>query len=76
MKSTEIEPSGGLVLECGRCGESLVLLGLEEDWRSEGRTVFGCAECGEELTLDDRLKDEEPAVREIRRLPGGAGGSP
>ncbi len=60
VKSTEIEPSGGLVLECSRCGEELVLLGLEEDWRSEGRTSFGCRGCGEELTLADRLPEHEP----------------
>jgi hypothetical protein len=45
-----------MVLEC-RCGERLVLLGLEEDWYSELRTVFEC-ECGEELTLADRLDEE------------------
>ena len=47
----------------------LVLVGLEEDWRSEGRTAFGCA-CGKEVTLDgDRLKDEEPnAMREDGEL--------
>ncbi len=60
VKSTEIEPSGGLVLECGRCGEELVLLGPEEDWRSEGRTSFGCGGCGEELALADRLPEHEP----------------
>ena len=60
MKSTEIEPSGGLVLECARCGEELVLLGPEEDWRSEGRTSFECGGCGEGLTLADRTPEHEP----------------
>lgn len=60
MKSTEIEPSGGLVLECARCAESLVLLGPEEDWRSEGRTSFECGGCGEGLALADRLPEHEP----------------
>jgi hypothetical protein len=60
MKSTEIEPSGGLVLQCGGCGEELVLLGPEEDWRSEGRTSFECGGCGEELALADRLPEHEP----------------
>ncbi len=60
VKSTEIEPSGGLVLECERCKERLVLLGPEEDWRSEGRTSFGCGGCGEELALADRPLEHEP----------------
>ena len=64
MRIAQVEPSGRTVLGCLRCGERLVLFGLEEDWRSEGRTTFGCA-CGEEVTLDDdRLEDEEPTTRE------------
>jgi len=31
--------SKSIVLEC-RCGEKLLLLGREADWRKEGRTVF------------------------------------
>ena len=60
MESTEIEPSGGLVLECGKCEERLVLLGPQEDWRSEGRTSFGYGGCGEELALADRPPEHEP----------------
>ena len=51
-----------IVLGCG-CGERLILLGLEEDWRSE-KTVFEC-ECGAPLTLVDRVYEE---VADIRRL--------
>ncbi len=76
MKSTEIDPSGGLVLECGRCGEELILLGAEEDWRSEGRTSFGCGGCGEELILDHRLGDKELTMRKVGVPPGGASGGP
>ena len=60
MRMAEIETSGRIVLRCEGCGEKLVLLGSEEDWRSEGRTSFGCGGCGEELTLDDRLPEHEP----------------
>ncbi len=49
------------------------LFGLEEHWRSEGRTAFGCS-CGEELTLNGHLEDEERKVRKIGGLPSGAGG--
>jgi hypothetical protein len=49
-----------IVLEC-RCGERLVLLGLEEDWYSEGRTTFEC-ECGGRITLADRLEEGGPYV--------------
>ena len=48
-----------IVLRC-ECGERLVLLGREEDWYSEGRTIFEC-ECGEKLTFADRFYEEEPA---------------
>jgi hypothetical protein len=38
-------------LEC-ECGERVILIGREEDWRSEVRTTFEC-ECGKKLALDD-----------------------
>ena len=62
-----LESSGRIILECG-CGERLILLGLEEDWRSEQRTVFECS-CGKGLTLSDRLNED---VLEFRRLMRGA----
>jgi hypothetical protein len=43
-----VTSSGRIILECN-CGERLILLGHEDDWRSE-RTVFRC-ECGQSLTL-------------------------
>ncbi len=56
-----------VVLECG-CGERLVLLGLEEDWYSEGRTAFEC-ECGRRITLADRVDEEGSYVPDpIRAL--------
>jgi hypothetical protein len=63
-----------MVLEC-KCGERLVLLGLEEDWYSELRTVFDC-ECGERLTLANRLDEDglilvdssDDAARGVREL--------
>ena len=51
-----------IVLRC-ECGERLILLGREEDWRSEGRTIFEC-ECGEKLTLADRFDEKESALAE------------
>jgi hypothetical protein len=62
-----LESSGRIILECG-CGERLILLGLEEDWRSEQRTEFECS-CGKGLTLSDRLNED---VLEFRRLMRGA----
>ncbi|HZY56735.1 MAG TPA: hypothetical protein VFE09_02930 [Rubrobacteraceae bacterium] len=52
------------MLEC-RCGERLILLGLEDDWRSE-RTVFNC-DCGERLTLADRVDEEMLVATELLR---------
>lgn len=73
VRIAQVEPSGQAVLRCAGCGEGVVLIGLEEDWRSEGGTAFGCS-CGEELTLDDHLEDEERKVRGTGELPSGAGG--
>jgi len=44
--------SKSIVLEC-RCGEKLLLLGDEADWRKEGRTVFECIGCGKRLSLTE-----------------------
>ena len=44
------------VLKCRKCGEKIILLGPEEDWRSR-RAVFRCA-CGQKLSLDGRAKEE------------------
>jgi hypothetical protein len=54
-----VECSGRVVLECDRCGEALILLGHEEDWRSEGAS-FGCS-CGQTLTLANR-RDRDAAL--------------
>jgi hypothetical protein len=45
-----------MVLEC-ECGEKVILLGSEEDWRSR-RAVFRCEGCGQKLTLDGRTEEE------------------
>ena len=47
------------ILEC-ECGESIVLVGAEDDWRSR-RAVFKCG-CGRKLTLDDRADQEALAA--------------
>ncbi len=43
------------VLGCRRCKESLILLGHEEDWESEGRTTFECHQCGGAISLANNL---------------------
>jgi len=48
-----VDCSEGLVIECGGCGEKLLLLGRESDWRSEGRMTFECGGCGKDLSLKD-----------------------
>jgi hypothetical protein len=57
--------SGRIVLECKRCGDSLTLLGLEEDWNLED-TEFEC-ECGANLTLAKRNNDESIAIKRLLR---------
>ena len=73
-RCSELEVSGRIVLGCGSCGERVVLLGREDDWYSEGRTVFAC-ECGSRLTLADRVGEGDldfaELLRELRTANGG-----
>ena len=64
-----VECSGRVVLECGNCGEALILLGHEEDWRSEGAS-FGC-HCGQTLTLVNRRDRDAVLTLEEDRSAGG-----
>ena len=69
-----IECLGRIILWCGECGEALVLLGCEEDWRAQ-RTFFEC-HCGQKLTLANRrdggvlTPEEERTARELLRSLG------
>jgi len=65
-----LESPGRIILQCG-CGERLILLGLEEDWRSEQRTEFECL-CVKGLTLSTNRLNED--VLAFRRLLRGARG--
>ena len=56
-------------LECGSCGERLVLLGDEDDWSTEGDTAFACG-CGVQLTLGDRVKPGEAFGARLMRALG------
>lgn len=64
-----MECSGQIVLGCG-CGDKLILLGLEEDWRLE-RTDFKCT-CGKGLTLDAAEPGPNEEVLEIAKLLRGS----
>ena len=55
-----------IVLGCERCGEKLVLLGLEDDWRASGHGVFEC-ECGAELSFANRADEEALLVKDLLR---------
>ena len=67
-RCSELEVSDSIVLGCESCGERVVLLGREDDWYSEGRTVFEC-ECGAKLALADRVGDANLALAELMRGP-------
>ena len=45
-----------IVLTCEDCGDKLVLLGSEEEWRSR-HAVFTCG-FGHKLTIDGRTEEE------------------
>ena len=62
-----VVPSGQIVLECSRCGEHLILLGLEEDWSKEHRDAFGCNGCGETVTLAHRIDGTAYNIKTLLR---------
>ncbi len=55
-----------IVLDC-LCGESLILIGFEEDWKAEHKE-FVC-ECGAKLTLANR---RDGAALDIKSLIQGS----
>ena len=58
LEEWTVDHSGRIILRCKKCTQRLILLGLEEDWVSEGRTEFEC-KCGKRLTLErDRALEE------------------
>ncbi len=63
LEERTLECSGRIVLDC-QCGDRLILLGQEEDWRSEGRSDFECG-CGKNLTFADRPDEEVLAVKRL-----------
>jgi hypothetical protein len=67
LEEWTVDYSGKIILECKKCGEHLTLLGLEEDWLSEGRTEFEC-NCGKWLTLgrDRSYKENHEAAVGVR----------
>lgn len=70
LEESFVDCSGRITLECKGCGESMILLGLEEDWGPE-RSEFGC-QCGRRLTLADRANEEVLSVRRLLRGTIGA----
>ena len=62
-----VVPSGQIVLECSRCGDHLILLGLEEDWPKEHRDAFGCSWCGDTVTLAHRIDGTAYTIKTLLR---------
>ena len=60
-----IEASGLIVLECGGCGERLLLLGREEDWPKEHWDAFACSGCGNTITLAHRVDGTAYAIKSL-----------
>jgi hypothetical protein len=67
LHERNLECSGQIVLWCG-CGENLILLGLEEDWRSELAPLSFECHCGQGLTLDAAEAGPSEEVLEIVKL--------
>ncbi len=49
------------ILACN-CGELLIVLGGEDEWRSEGPAVFECGACAAKITLPE---DEGRELEEV-----------
>ena len=45
----KLEPDR-IVLECHQCGETMIVLGCEEDWYTDENISFEC-QCGQRLTI-------------------------
>ena len=58
LEEWTVDHSGRIILRCKKCTQRLILLGLEEDWVSEGRTEFEC-KCGKRLSLGRDRSHEE-----------------
>jgi hypothetical protein len=62
-----VEASGQIVLECGGCGERLILLGLEEDWSKEHGDAFDCRGCDKTVTLAHRVDGTANTLKSLLR---------
>jgi hypothetical protein len=69
MKVSErtIDTSGQIVLECGGCGERVILLGHEDDWSREHRHAFKCSGCNKAVTLADRVDGAAYTTKSLLR---------
>ena len=63
---TRTGPTEGTILAC-KCGELVIVLGGEDEWRSEGQASFECGACGTKITLpeDEGRGPEEVGYRAI-----------
>ena len=64
---TRIEPTMRRTILACNCGELLIVLGGEDEWRSEGPAVFECGACAAKITLpeDEGREPEEVAYRAL-----------
>jgi len=66
---TQIEPTRQRTILACKCGELLVVLGGEDEWRHEGgRTSFECGACDSRITLpehEDRRGQEGAGYRSL-----------
>ncbi len=73
LEEWTVDHSGRIILRCKKCTQRLILLGLEEDWVSEGRTEFEC-KCGKRLTLGrDRSLEEGHEGHDEHEADSGGG---
>jgi hypothetical protein len=50
----QIDPTTQRSILACKCGELLIVLGGEDEWRSEGPAVFECGACDSLITLPER----------------------
>ena len=64
---TRIEPTMRRTILACNCGELLVVLGGEDEWRSERPAVFECGACAAKITLPED-EGREPDEVDYRAL--------
>ena len=63
----KIQPTESTILACG-CGQLLIVLGGEDEWRLEGQASFECGVCDSRITLPEHDEHQGQGEADYRSL--------